>query len=39
MKKLALITLLAAPFLADAQSSLKPVITQKADALKDKVIA
>ena len=39
MNKLALITVLLAPFLADAQSSLKPVIAQKADALKDKVIA
>ncbi|MHA8093569.1 amidohydrolase [Aquirufa lenticrescens] len=39
MKKLALGLLLAAPFLADAQSSLKPVIAQKADGLKDKVIA
>jgi amidohydrolase len=33
MKKLALGLLLAAPFLADAQSSLKPTIAQKADAL------
>ena len=39
MKKLALGLLLAAPFLAEAQSSLKPAIAQKADALKDKVIA
>ena len=39
MKKIALISLLAAPFLADAQSNLKPLIAQKADAMKDKVIA
>jgi amidohydrolase len=39
MNKLALIALLAAPFFASAQSTLKPVITQKSDALKDKVIA
>ena len=39
MKKLTFIALLAAPFFASAQSSLKPVIAQKADALKDKVIA
>jgi amidohydrolase len=39
MKKIVLISLLAAPFLADAQSNLKPVIAQKADAMKDKVIA
>jgi hypothetical protein len=29
MKKIFLISLLAAPFLADAQSNLKPVIAQK----------
>ena len=39
MKKLAFFALLAAPFIASAQSSLKPIITQKADASKDKVIA
>jgi len=39
MKKLTFIALLAAPFFASAQSMLKPVIAQKADALKDKVIA
>ena len=39
MKKLSLIALLVAPFFASAQSTLKPVIAQKADALKDKVIA
>ena len=39
MKKLFFIALFATPFFVSAQSSLKPIIAQKADALKDKVIA